>query len=203
MYALPHIQNSIDTSSVGQTDLSLDSGTHGPMKAYISSTWNINEPQISQVSWLPSNPAPASGDVNTIIAALNSDMQIDWSADSVCATLYIKYIACVHQLANPWWIYRPTTFLEKWALVTLVANEPSAGQSRCCINQAFTLFLNRTLTIMTPHTKVSCNYFTWYSSQLLSPRIHFYLPRGLPTSEGDSNDSGCEYGATYCRCRSG
>ncbi|RUS16641.1 endo-1,3(4)-beta-glucanase [Endogone sp. FLAS-F59071] len=172
-YALLHHQQSIDTLSVTVTDLSLVSGTHGPMQAVIGNTWTLDEVTLSSTTWLPSNPVPYPGNVNTIISALQADTSSDYTAQTLLSDNYFSGKG-----------------LQKFALLALILNCPEtrlndstlAATALDKLKAAFLPFLDN-------QQPDSFRYDTTYGGIIALS--------GLPASEGGTGNAGAAFGHSY------
>ncbi|RUP45655.1 endo-1,3(4)-beta-glucanase [Jimgerdemannia flammicorona] len=171
IYALPHHLDSFDNSSVTVTDLTLGSGTHGPMKAVISSTWNLTESPLSTISWLPKNPVPQSSNTNTILAALQVDIASNYTSQTFLGDNYFSGKG-----------------LQKLAFLALI------------LNRAETKLSNPTLAA-TALSKIKAAFLPFLNNAQPDPFRYDTLYKGtvarsgLPTSLGGTGDVNAAFAA--------
>ncbi|CDS06153.1 hypothetical protein LRAMOSA08681 [Lichtheimia ramosa] len=171
MYAYPHHLDSLTNTQ--RTRLTLQSATKGAMTAVVGSRWSLVESSLSPVEWLPLNPAAPASAINEIMAAMDKDLQSDYTAETLLDDNYFSGKG-----------------LQKFAMLALVLNKPELTQLR-----------NPELAA-TSLEKLKNAFLPYLENRQHDPFRYDSVYRGivardgLPTSMGGKGDVNAEFGHT-------
>ncbi|KAI8146515.1 endo-1,3(4)-beta-glucanase [Fennellomyces sp. T-0311] len=111
MYAYPHHLATLQDAN--RTGLVLPSAMKGNMEAVSGDRWVLHEPELSNVTWLPSRPEAAPSAVHEIMESMEEDLNTDYRVQTFMHDNYFSGKG-----------------LQKFALLALILNKPDETHLR-------------------------------------------------------------------------